>query len=94
MIFEALLGCLGIYHLPIIDSTLLYLFIEGGIVEAHIRACRLFDWAVVEVVFGNGATIPSHTMAQTVRNCAFFCEVSSHSAVLALAGTPSCHLCP
>ena len=54
-----LLVGLGVYCLPIFDAALLYLSIEGGTVETHIRACWSFDGAVVEMVAGNRALAPS-----------------------------------
>ena len=54
-----LLICLGVYYLPIINSTPLYLLVEGDAVETHIRARWSFDGAVVEMVAGNQALAPS-----------------------------------
>ena len=80
-----LLVGLGVYRLPIFNAALLHLSIEGGTVEAHIRARWSFDGAVVEMVAGNRALAPSCTMTQLVRNCAFFCKMPSHCAILASA---------
>ena len=82
---QPLLDRPSVYHFSISDSTTLYLFVESSTVETHIRTRRSFDWAVIEVVLGDGATVPSHMMTQLVRNHALLCKVSSHSTVLALA---------
>ena len=80
-----LLVCLGVYRLSIFDAALLHLSIEGGTVEAHIRARWSFDGAVVEMVAGNRAFASAHTMAQPVRDGTLLCKVSLHCAILAPA---------
>ena len=85
MLGQPLLGCLGVYHLPIVNPTPLHLLEEGGTVEAHIRAGGLFDWAIMEVVLGDRTTSSSHMVTQSVRDDALLREVFLHCIILAPA---------
>ena len=80
-----LLVGLGVYHLSIVDSTPLYLFVESVTVETHIRARWSFDGAIVEMVAGNRAFVSAHSMAQPVWDGTLFRKVPPHCAVLAPA---------
>ena len=78
-----LLVCLGIHHLPVLDSTPLHLLKEGGAVKTHIGARWSFDRAVVEVIPGDGTASSSHSVTQSMWDGAFLREVSPHRAILA-----------
>ena len=58
-----LLVSLGVYHLSVVDSTSLHLFVESVTVETHIRTCRSFNRAIIEMISGDGATPPSYSVA-------------------------------
>ena len=80
-----LLVGLGVYHFPVFNATSLHLFIEGDTVKAHVRARWSLYGAVVEMVARDRAPVSSHTMTQLVRDRTFFCKMSPHCAILALA---------
>ena len=79
-----LLVCLGIYRLSIFDPTPLYLFKESSAVEAHVRARWSFNQAVVEMVSGDRTFIPTHAVAQPVRDCTLFRKMPMHHTIFAL----------
>ena len=86
------LSCFTVYHFSIVNSTMLYLFVEGCTVKTYIRAHGSFDQAVMEVVFGDETMVPTHTMTEPVRNCTLLHKVSSYNTVLALAWLSTCRL--
>ena len=81
---DARLSFCKLVYLPIINATILYLFVEHDTVKTHIGANRPHKRVVVFVRLGNNAFAISKTMAYPMGHSAFLSKMPYYGAVLTL----------